>query len=73
MEAAVPEPDLYGDFSALTTAQYESQPFRFPTFSERNPGLTYDDPVKRCDKKAADRFRALQRFQFPYVTSPDLC
>jgi len=47
--------------------------FCFPNFSERNPGLIYDDPVKRCDKKAAEHFQALQRFKFPDVTSPDLC
>jgi len=45
----------------------------FPNFFESNPGLFYDDPVKQCNKMAAEHFCALQRFQFPDVISPDLC
>lgn len=43
-----------------------------PFACERNPDNVCGDPVERCDQLAAEHFRALQRFQFPDVTSPDL-
>ena len=43
-----------------------------PHSFERKPDERFDDPVQRCDKLAAEHFCAMQRFQFPDITSPDL-
>jgi len=43
-----------------------------PNFCPRNPEKRYNVPVQLCDEKADELFAALQRFQFPDVTSPEL-